>query len=481
MKLKYTLPLLLCLLIVIYFKFYNNNDSNNRPSFDVEIGSSTIPYIQINTAETIQNEPKTRATMEVFIEQSHVFSSTIGIEYRGSSSFRASDKKSYGIKFWDENKNSYSAEILGLPKEEDWILMGHVFRASNETIFDPSLMHHYIGYELYRSMDNYASRGRFVELEIDYEYQGLYIFMEKLKRDKNRININNLSSNENEGEDLTGGYIIKVDKISGGDVAPNQPLSYYESNWDDDTRYSEEISFRSRYDINGSVIDFDPFLPASDSNRHLETYFVYEYPKAENITDEQKKYIQEYVNNFETALLKDDFTTDKRTYTDFIDLDSFVDFFIINELAGNVDAYRLSTYMHKNKSGLLKMGPTWDLNIGYGRQDQVPKDDWIVNYNQYKPKEPWLVPFWWSRLLEDPLFKKALKNRWTALRSNKLSDINVIGLVDKTSTHLISNGVVERNYKKWTGIEVDYNKAISELKTYLEERLNWMDTTIETY
>jgi len=65
--------------------------------------------------------------------------------------------------------------------------------------------------------------------------------------------------------------------------------------------------------------------------------------------------------------LNDDFSSDDRLYIDYIDLNSFIDFFIINEITSNVDGYRLSTYLHKDRNEKLKMGPIWDLNIGYNR------------------------------------------------------------------------------------------------------------------
>ena len=185
----------------------------------------------------------------------------------------------------------------------------------------------------------------------------------------------------------------------------------------------------------------EPFGPPYHSQQYLETYFLYEHPKAEDITPQQKSYIQTYIRDFETALLTDDFSTSERTYTDYIDLSSFVDYFILNELTGNIDAYRLSTYMHKDKSGLLKMGPVWDLNIGYNRQDRVPTTDWIANYNQYVSQDAWMVPFWWTRLLEDPVFKTALRVRWNELRNNTLSNSNVLNLVSDTSNYLNSNRI----------------------------------------
>ena len=470
---------LLIILLISSFTVISckKSDVEHKSLFDVSLGTSVIPYIQVFTEDIIQNEPKIPGVMDIYIEESHVFSSTIGIEYRGSTSYRLSDKKSFGIELWDESNDGYDAQILGFPEEEDWIFTGHVFRAADNRIFDPSLMHHYLGYQLYRSMGNYASRSRYVELEVNNSYEGVYVFMEKLKRDSNRIDINKLKPSENEGEDLTGGYILKIDKTSGGDVATDQPLSYYENNWGDDSSYSEALSFRSQYDVLGGSLTSVPFGP----KQPLETYFLYEYPKNDDITPQQKEYIQNYIHGFETALLTDDFSTEERSYTDFIVLDSFLDYFILNELTGNIDAYRLSTYMHKEKSEPLKMGPVWDLNIGYDRQYRVPNTDWIANYNNHVTDDTWMVPFWWPRLLEDPQFQVELQARWIELRSNILSNASVLGLVSETSEFLITNGGIDRNYKKWTGVDVDYNNAVSELESYLEARLSWMDLTIGSF
>ena len=293
-------------------------DSSSSESFSINQIGSDLPYIKITTQNIIQNEPKVGAKMEIFEKGEKTFSSPIGIEYRGASSFRMSNKKSYGIETWDESGNDVNQEILGFPEEEDWILTGHVFR-SPEIIFDPSLMRHYIGYELYRMMGNYASRSKFVELEIgnnsgDNNYQGVYVFMEKLKRDSNRIDIAKLKSDENDSESITGGYILKIDKTSGSDVAlENQPLQYYEDNWQDDASYNESISFRSKYDVNGNNIEsLDPFGPPYHQFQYLETYFLYEYPKADEISLDQKLYIQNYINAFEKSLADENFNSDSR-------------------------------------------------------------------------------------------------------------------------------------------------------------------------
>ena len=219
-----------------------------------------------------------------------------------------------------------------------------------------------------------------------------------------------------------------------------------------------------------------PYGPAN--KKYLETYFLYEYPDANVINTAQKTYIQTYMNGFETALLTDDFNSDKRTYTNYIDRKSFIDYFILNEVCGNIDAYRLSTYMYKDRGGKLKMGPVWDLNIGFNLQDRVPFNDWIMNYNTYVTADDWMLPFWWNRLMEDPQYRSELKARWTELRGNVLSTVNVLGLTNETADYLMTNKAISRNFTKWIGITVNYSGSVNEMNTWLRNRLEWMDSKI---
>lgn len=477
---------LMTLLFVLLF-FACKSDSGVTPTnsgsdgpFAVEIGDSDIPYIVIDTkGRAIENEPKVPADMTIFVNKVEMQKATIGIEFRGSTSFRISDKKSYGIETWDEGGNDVDVSFFDFPEEEDWVLIGHVVNQAQGSFFDRTLMYHHFGYQLFRKMGQYGSRSKFVELEINGEYLGVYMFMEKLKRDKNRIDIKKLESTDTGAESITGGYILKIDKTAGGDLNINQPLAYFQNNWDDDARYTEDISFRSRYDINRNIINFAPYnLPYHDQ-QFLETYFLYEYPKAADITDAQKTYIQNYIDDFETALLTDDFSTDTRTYTDYIDIPSFVDFFIINEVCRNIDGYRLSTYMYKDRGEKLKMGPIWDLNIGYDSGDRVPPSAWVINYNQFVQRDPWMVPFWWPRLMEDLQFKAAVKTRWTELRAGELQTAELLRTVDDIANNLQENGAIERNFNKWGN--VDYPASITALKRYLEARTAWMDGQIANF
>jgi spore coat protein CotH len=215
---------------------------------------------------------------------------------------------------------------------------------------------------------------------------------------------------------------------------------------------------------------------------YLETYFLYEYPKFDKITAAQKEYIADYVDQFETALLTDDFESADRTYTDFIDTETFVDYFILNELFRNVDAYRLSTYLHKDRDGKLAMGPIWDFDIGFDNGERIPIDDWVINYNQHVSSDAWMMPFWWPRLMEDPQFRTAVKERWNSLRSGQLSDGALLQLIDNTAMSLKESGAVKRNYDKWDqGIGVDYDGSVNSMKNFLQQRAAWMNGVISQF
>ncbi len=480
MGIRASAGLMTLLLVMCYCQPEEPEGPSGEPLFAVETGNSLIPYVVIWTnGAAIINEPKIPADLRVYIQKEEVLHTHIGIEYRGSTSFRISDKKSFGIETWDEQGNDMDVSFFDFPPEEDFILSGHIVNLGDRFVFDRTLIYNYLGYNLFRTMGRYASRTEFVELEINGEYQGLYVFMEKLKRDLNRIAIDKLAPGDEDSVSITGGYILKIDKTAGGESATNQPLEYYLSNWEDDARYTPEISFRSAYDINGILLQIEPFRPPYHPDQYLETYFLYEHPKAEQITAAQKNYIQDYIHRFETALLTDDFQTELRTYTDYIELSSFVDYFILNELVRNVDGYRLSTFLVKERSGKLKMGPVWDLDIGYDSGDRVPRDGWVIDYNQYVSQDAWMVPFWWPRLMEDPVFRTALKERWSSLRTGVLSNAAVLNMVDGAVDYLQNNGAVTRNYTRWDqGIGIDYNSSVERLHTFLEERLLWMDGTI---
>jgi hypothetical protein len=445
--------------------------------FAVDTEQSELPYLVIDTqGKEVLYEPAVPATLKLYKQKKLVQTQTITLEFRGKTSFRLSDKKGYNVETVDASGAGVDVSFLGMPVEEDWRLIGHIVNLKEKYLVDQSLIYNYLGYELSRRIGKYASRGQFVEIEVNGEYQGVYFFCEKLKRDSKRIDIKSLNTSST---NLTGGYILKIDKADAGPEHSGKPNSYFMNNWNDDALYTSFNSFRSRYDINKKEITFPAYQPPYHGEQYLETYFLYEYPKAEEITAAQKTYIAGYVDQFERALINDNFTGTTRTYTNFMELSTFVDFFILTELCRNVDAYRISTFLQKDRDGKLAMGPIWDMNIGFDEGGRIPMNDWVANYNKYVDKDPWMVPFWWPRLLEDPVFRQAVKVRWQALRGNELSSGAMQQVVDDAVQVLNKNGAVARNYERWDqGMGVNHDQAIQNLKAYLTARASWMDGKI---
>lgn len=449
----------------------------NQYRFAANIGDSEIPYIVIDTkGEAVKDEPKIKADMYIFEKKKLIQQQNIGIEYKGKTSYRFSDKKPYSIEVWDSTSKDKKASFFGLPENEDWLLTGHIIEDSYGIPPDKTLIHNYFAYTLSNQIGKYASKCKIVELELNGEYQGIYIFMEKLKQNKNRIDVDKLLPSDT---NITGGYILTIDKSSDKALEENNSWFNFNNDGGIEARYTPENSFRSKYDIHQNLITFAPYGPPFHDKKYLETYYLYEYPDKEKITKAQKSYIQSYLHDFETAFIHDDLKNGECKYQNYIDMASFVDYFILNELCGNIDAYRLSTYLQKNKNGRLAMGPIWDMDIGYNVGERIPETEWIVNYNNHVNQDAWMMVFWWPKLLLHDDFRTEVKIRWSALRKKELSDEHLMSLIDSTTTYLKKNNALKRNFEQWDKKSLSsYDANIQDLKSYLKRRASWMDAEI---
>ena len=449
---KHTLYQIISVSFLFFLCFSCNKEGtkigNELITPDVILGPP-LPLMKIQTGnQNIVDEPKIPGSLQIYQEELLIEEHLIGIEIRGSSS-QMFDKKSYGFETWDEMGEDLNASLGGFPEEEDWILYG--------PYSDKSLVRNVLIYELSNNMGQYASKTKFYELEINEIFQGTYVLMEKIKRDRNRVDIS-----KNKVEDITGGYIIKIDKPTG------------DGDW-----YDENIAFASQYNTTGVLVD------TGNIN------FLYEYPKADDINEEQKKYIQDYIHLFETALISEDFESIENGYRQFIDLDSFIDFFILNEFSKNPDGFRLSTYLHKEKGGKLKMGPIWDFNLAFGNVNYCDGDSpygWAHRFNDICSGDNWQVPFWWNRFLDDPEYVSLLKERWAILRSEILSSDTVSGRLRELQENLKGSSAIDKNFGKWLilgkyiwpnkFIGDSYDSEINYLEEWINERFDWLDQNI---
>tara|TARA_B100000427_G_scaffold59291_1_gene46627 strand:- start:158 stop:1510 length:1353 start_codon:yes stop_codon:yes gene_type:complete len=442
---------------ILIFIIFSCNKIEELPNSLIqypEIGK-IIPHVQINTLnKEIVDEPKISSKMIITKDSMILYDGNIGIEYRGSSS-QLFDKKSYGFETWDEENEDMDYPLLGFPEEEDWIFYG--------PYSDKTLIRNKLIYDLSNQIGRYASRTKFCELTINNQYMGVYVFMEKLKRDKNRIAIKKLENDDLDSINISGGYIIKIDKS--------------------DDENGEQVY----NDFNAFISNYKPNYATYQS-----IWFNYEYPKPKDIHNEQKQYINSYFDNFEKALSGINFKDSLSGYRKYIDVGSFIDFFILNELSNNLDGYRLSTYLHKNRNEKLKIGPIWDFNLSFGNGNYCngdKYDTWTYKFNETCSDDFWLIPFWWEKLLEDPYFVNKLKERWNELRKKELSDENIFQMIQNYISILKNeSGAVYRNYSKWNVIGKylwpnnyvgnSYESEIDYLIKWISKRNNWLDKSI---
>lgn len=442
----------------IVFGFLTCNSSTKSDYIIKTPRNKDVPYLIINSAKKIVDDPKVKAKINIVLNDSTIFTSNIGIELRGAISQMFYEKKSYGFELRDSTNKSLAASLLGLPKNSDWILHG--------PYGDKTLLRNAVAYKISNDIGRYAPRTKFIELEINGEYLGFYVLMEKLKQNNDRIKIAKLSKNDTNTDKITGGYILKIDKTVG--------------NNSDETNYSDKNSFASRYDTKMRL-----------SNRP-KNYFLYDYPKAKNINSVQKKYIQNYIAEFENTLASGDFNDEQKGYKKYIDINSFIDFFVLTELMQNHDGYRLSTYLQKDRGKKLQMGPIWDFDIAFGSDngfcDGMNRHAWVFQYNQYCSGDTWLVPFWWKRLMTDEAFKSKLIERWKSLRQSQLSDNQLDKTINDFNKQITESGMVARNFERWNILNQriipnsskgSHEKEISRMKSWIKAHAKWMDENIE--
>lgn len=420
--------------------------------------SSNLPIVSINTnSQTISNNIRIVADMGIIYNGTGIrnnmtdpfneYNDKISIELRGSSS-QSFPKKSYSLETQDVLGNNNNVAIMDMPKENDWVLYA--------PYSDKALIRNVITYRLGEKIGGYTPRTKLCELVIDGDYKGVYVFTEKIKRDNDRVDIAKLDSNDLAGDSLTGGYIVKIDK----------------------TTSSLGIDWSS------------PIPPPNTTAQQIN--YQFHYPKQDEILPAQATYMENYVTSFENALDGPNFTDSTLGYRPYIDVRSFIDFFIMNELSHNVDGFRLSTFMYKDKDskgGKMIMGPLWDFNLSFGNANYCDGElfaGWTSDFNYVCPGDNYSVPFWWERFNQDTTYNNELRCRWENLRLNELHLDTVLNYIDTLASYL--NESQQRNFQRWPilgtyvwpndYIGATYASEITHLKNWITSRIGWIDNNI---
>ncbi len=425
--------------------------------------SSDLPVMVINTFGAVIDQaaykpiqvflahnPRGRTSLSDFAP----LASRAGLKIRGST---AADfpKKMYSLELWNERDKEQATSLLGMPEDSDWIL----YPAYN----DKTLMRDVLAYELSNSIGRWASHTHYMEMFMNSgttgmrystHYLGIYALVERIKRGSHRVPIERLYASQKKEPEISGGYILKNDRLD--------PL--------------------------------DSGFATSGGGYSVSLCYVYPHekqatdrPPQEVATTEQKTWIKSYLDRFQVALYGANFKDPNVGYAAYIDPLSFIDHMLIVELSKNIDGYRLSTFMYKDKNGKLNMGPVWDYNLSFGNADY--NAGWLTNTWYYDLYLNSMDEFpWYKRLMEDPAFLQLRRERWFELRAGPLSLQAIMASIDAKSDLL--REAQARNFKRWPVLGVDlwpnwyvgptWESEVIWMKNWIRDRLLWIDSQFLT-
>ena len=409
---------------------------------------SNLPIVVIETdgGVNIPDEPKVSGTMRIIWHQDGSrnymsdidnpdflnYDGRIGIEMRGSSSQTMLNKKPYALETReDDDITNRNVSVLGMPAENDWVL--------NSLAFDQTGMRDVLAYELSNRLGQYASRSVYCEVVINGNYKGLYAFMEKIKPDKNRVNIEEMDQTCNNYPEVTGGYITKADKTTGGDPVAWTMQGYGGGWW----------------------------------GWGNNTDFIHHYPKPADITNAQNNYIHGVFTNLASVANQHN-TSIASGIPSVIDIPSFVDFMMIAEFTSNVDVYSLSTFFHKDRMGKLRAGPVWDYNLAFGYDafgNRSKYNVWQFNNEDNNG------PKFWKDLFDTDLFRCYLAKRWFELTEpgQPLNYDFVCNRIDEIDA-LIAEAI-PRDNQRWNQMQ-QHAQYVTDMKNWLQQRTNWLNQNI---
>ncbi|MBI4755906.1 MAG: CotH kinase family protein [Betaproteobacteria bacterium] len=350
-----------------------------------------------------------------------LYDGAIEVRGRGNSTWDM-PKKGYRIKL------ASKTQLLDMPADDDWLLLANYA--------DKTLMRNHVAMELSRRFGMaYTPRLRYVELYLNGEYRGNYLLGEHIKVARDRVNITKMEAADNAEPAVSGGYLLEID-------AP-------------DYLAPDDVYFMTRWQI----------------------IFNIKSPSNSKITAAQKAWVANHVQQVEDVIYSNYFDDPVNGYARYVDVDSLIDWFLINEIFKNQDArWYSSVYWHKDRGGKLRMGPAWDFDLGAGNVDfsraRYPTGWWVRQSD------------WIEQMFYDPLFQAKVKNRWNQLKRTQIDTI--FDYVDQTAVQIDASQ--KQNFKRWpildkyvwpnAVVKGTYPKEVKYLKDWLKTRIQWMDKKI---
>lgn len=362
-------------------------------------------------------------------------STTAEIRVRGHSS-RLFEKSPYQLDFVDENGLPAPAEVMGMAAHSEWVLHG--------PYLDKSLVRNYMWYNISGEVMEWAPNVRYCEVILNGDYRGLYLMVETITNGDNcRLNLS-----ETEQNVKTSGYLLRGDRTTREDLGGQRDIYSY----------------------------LERMLT-------LRTDILIKYPRRASLTEQIQTQIELNYAAFEKALYSYDYDYDTGAYSyeNYIDVDNFVDYFLINEFSLNVDAGRYSTYIYKDMSGKYKLA-VWDFNNAC---DNFPTD--LLTPDQLNMSSH----TWYFMLCKSEDFVQRILERYDQLRQTVLNETYLMDYIDETLDYL--GPAVTRNNERWKEAMTQWEplspasrnlysheEAVEQLKEWLYVRGIWLDENLHT-
>ncbi|WJK40229.1 CotH kinase family protein [Solwaraspora sp. WMMA2056] len=364
-----------------------------------------------------------------------------GFRLRGQSS-STFEKTSYRVEFWD-NDDDADYPVLGMPAQSDWVLRG--------PFPDKSLIREALVYDLGRETGIHAQRYRFVEFYRNTDatpvgnddYMGVYMLVETIKNAKERLDLKQLDEDDRTLPKITGGYIWKFEWMA-----------------------AEE-----------------PILPCTGPTNTCWNYL--EVADPDPLQPEQRDWLRNHIQEFHNVLRAPNFADPVTGYRAYIDVPSFVDQMILNELSREMDAYIRSAYFYKDRDTPIFAGPLWDYDLTFGVGGYFQNDQ-TAGWQYQQIRQP-VANDWFNQLMRDPAFVNDVRLRWQSLRRGLLSDASLQARIDSLAAPL-TNGA-QRNFQRWPNLSTrmigpfitptspTWQGQIQYLRDWMLRRAAWLDTT----
>ena len=370
-------------------------DLRNLQMLGLQPFVSNLPVVMIHTgSQQIVKESMKSVRVAIFDDSSGKndilgMADTIlyaGLKLRGASSYHF-DKNQYRLKFYREEsmKKALDFGFLGLPPDSDWILHG--------PFLDQSLLRNYLMYTLSGEVMDWAPHCRFLELFVDGRYEGVYLAVESISEDPERLNLTPFGL-------LSGrtAYLVVRDRPG---TEPNGIETYGSQRG----LTANQLSIR--------------------------------FPSRNSLTSARQRWIETDLSQFEQALYSDGFGDPQMGYNRYIDVHSFADYLILEELSMTHDAGNLSAYIYKNLGGRLRMA-VWDFNDSFDNYQWFHRE--VTGFETTESA-------WFDRLLQDRHFVDLVVSRYRQLRKSSLSDDHMQQVLMDGRRQL--GDAVGRNFHRW--------------------------------